>query len=74
MHRPVTTETPHEAPATVGLLLNVTALIVITGAFALGLGGQTGTAVVLAAAGLVGFLASLVCFAVDSRRAETPVD
>ncbi|CDO08236.1 hypothetical protein C1S82_19265 [Mycolicibacterium cosmeticum] len=77
MHSPVTTDTPHEAPATVGLLLNFAALIAITGAFALGLDGRMGTAVVLAVAGLAGFIASLVCFAVDSvdrRGAESPVE
>ncbi|MCX2712832.1 hypothetical protein [Mycolicibacterium sp. J2] len=74
MTSPITPDTAHEAPATVGLLLNFAALIAITGAFALGLDGQMGTAAVLAVAGLVGFVASLVCFAVDSHRAESPVE
>ncbi|GAS93905.1 uncharacterized protein RMCC_0871 [Mycolicibacterium canariasense] len=77
MPSPITTDTPQEAPATVGLLLNFAALITITAAFALGLDGRTGTAVLLAVAGLGGFIASLVCFAMDSldsSRVESPLD
>lgn len=74
MRTPVSAEIRGEAPATIGLLLNFAALIAITGALALALGGHAAAAVILAAGAAAGFVTSLVLFAVDSHRAEQAAD
>jgi hypothetical protein len=59
-----------EALSSVGLLLNIAAVMAFAGAlaaFGVGNGGIAAAAAVLAVAG---FIASLVCFALDSRRSE----
>jgi hypothetical protein len=59
-----------EAPGTVGLLLNVAAVVsfaVSLAAFAVGESALAGS---IAVAAVVGFAASLICFAVDRPRPD----
>jgi hypothetical protein len=62
-----------EAAGSFGLLLNVAALMLFVVSLASVGTGQIAVAGSLAIASVVGFFGSLVCFAMDGRRAEQRV-
>lgn len=59
-----------EALSSVGLLLNIAAVMAFAGALAAFGVGNAGIAAAAALLAVAGFITSLVCFALDSRRCE----